>query len=232
MAMLINLPRHRIELFLIVAAILLTLLGTAMEVSYYLLDHKRLLGALRQLSLSEEANIPTWYSAMLLASSAVCLAAIAFVQPHGAGHYRRHWFILALIFLYMSLDETAVIHEMAIDPVREAFDLGGALYFAWTLPAALFMAIFLLSYLGFLRHLSPSSRNRFILAGLVYVVGAFGTEFVIGYWWETYGDDFTNGMLNVTQESMEIVGVSLFLSALLRHLAAMGGELRIVLVER
>ncbi len=228
----INLPRRRIELFLLVAAILLALLGTGMEVSYYLLDHKRLLGAVRQFTLGEEANIPTWYSAMLLASCALCLAAIAFTQTPDAGNYRRHWLILALIFLYMSMDETAVIHEMAIRPVRDAFDLGGAFYYAWTLPAALLMAVFLAGYLGFLRHLPRSSRNRFILAGLVYVGGAFGTEFLIGYWWETHGDNFTNRMLNVTQESMEIVGASLFLSALLRHLAAMGGEVRFLLVER
>ena len=223
----IDLPRRRIELFLIIAAILLTGLGTAMEVSYYLLDHKRLLGFLRQFSLGEEANIPTWYSAMLLASCAVCLAAIAFVQNPGAGNYRRHWLILALIFLYISMDETSVIHEMTIYPVRDAFDLGGMFYYAWILPAALFMAVFLISYLGFLRHLPPSSRNRFILAGLVYVGGAFGTELFIGYWWETHGDGFTNGVLNVIQESMEIIGASLFLSALLRHLAGMGGEVRI-----
>ena len=97
----INLPRRRIELFLLVAAILLALLGTGMEVSYYLLDHKRLLGAVRQFTLGGEANIPTWYSAMLLASCALCLAAIAFTQTPDAGNYRRHWLILALIFLYI-----------------------------------------------------------------------------------------------------------------------------------
>ncbi|NQV60408.1 MAG: hypothetical protein HQ502_12110 [Alphaproteobacteria bacterium] len=223
-----NLPRRRIEMFLIVAAILLIVLGTVMEVSYYLLDHKRLLGFLRQFALAEEANIPTWYSAMLLASCAICLAAIGFLQTPETGNYRRHWLILALIFLYMSMDETAVIHEMTVDPVREAFGLDGALYFAWVLPAAVLMAVFLACYLGFLRHLPSSSRNRFVLAGLVYVGGAFGTEFVIGYWWGIHGDTFGSGILNVIQEGMEIIGVSLFLSALLRHLAAMGGELRVV----
>ncbi len=225
----LNLPRGRIELFLIIAAIFLTLLGTGMEVLHYLFDHKRLLGFSRQFSLGEEANVTTWYSAMLLASCALCLAAIAFVLPRDGGNYRRHWLILALIFVYMSMDETAVIHEMTIRPLRNAFDLGGVLYYAWILPAALLMAIFLASYLGFLKHLPSSSRNRFILAGLVYVGGAFGTEIFIGYWWDTYGDNFTNGMLNVIQESMEIAGASLFLSALLRHLTAMGGELRIAI---
>ena len=223
----LSLSRHRIEIFLLVAWIVLTVLGTASEISYYLLDHKRLLGVVRQLSLAEEANIPTWYSALVLSSCALCLAIIGLSQtPNGEGS-RRHWLILSLIFLYISMDETSVIHEMTVRPVRETFDLGGAFDYAWTLPAAVLMTIFLFSYLGFLRQLQPGSRYRFILAGLIYVGGAFGTEFIISYWWETYGDGFTTGILNVLQESMEIAGASLFLAALIRHMARTSDEIRI-----
>ena len=223
------LSRKRIEQFLILGAVFLTLMGLAMDVSYYLLDHKRLLGMLRQFTLAEEANVPTWYSALLLISCALCLAIIAMRLPKGEANYRRHWLILALIFTYMSMDETAVIHEMTIRPLRYAFDLDGALYYSWVVPAAVLMGIFLFSYLGFLRHLPSSSRNRFILAGLVFVGGAFVTEFFIGYWWTTVGDGMTSGLLNILQESMEICGSSLFLSALLRHIEASGRDLSISL---
>jgi hypothetical protein len=127
------------------------------------------------------------------------------------------------------MDETAVIHEMTIEPLREALGLGGALYYAWTLPAAVLLAVFLFSYIRFLRYLPLVSRNRFIVAGLIFVGGAFGTEFILGYLRDTGNDNFAYGMLNVLQESMEIAGASLFLSALLRHLAARGSELRIKL---
>ncbi|MBT4044819.1 MAG: hypothetical protein HOF11_15060 [Rhodospirillaceae bacterium] len=226
--MALGLSYGRIERFLIIAALFLAAMSTLMEISYYLLDHKRLLGAVRQFSLAEEANIPTWYSALLLASCALSLAVIGLTRPTEKGSYRRHWLILSLIFVYMSMDEAAVIHEMSIRPVREALDLSGAFYYAWTLPAAVLMAIFLFSYRGFLRHLPATSRNRFVLAGLIFVAGAFGTEFILSYLWDVHGDDFAYGMLNVLQETMEITGASLFLSALLRHLAAQGDQ---VLVE-
>ena len=54
---------------------------------------------------------------------------------------------------------------MAIRPVREAFDLSGAFYYAWTLPTALLTAICLAGYLGFLGHFPAGSRNRLIQAG-------------------------------------------------------------------
>ncbi len=219
------LSRKRIEQFLILGAVFLTVMGIAVDISYYLLDHKRLLGMVRQFTLAEEANVPTWYSALLLISCAVCLAIIALRLPKGEPNYRRHWIGLAFIFTYMSMDEISVIHEMTIRPLRYAFDLDGFLYYSWVIPAAVLMAIFLIVYLGFLRHLPASSRNRFIVAGLVFVGGAFGTELFIGYWWTTVGDGFASGMLNVTQESMEICGSSLFLSALVRHLEASGGDI-------
>lgn len=59
--------------------------------------------------------------------------------------------------------------------------------------------------------------------------GAFGTEFVISYWWDTHGDGLMNGSLNVAQESMEIAGASLFLAALLRHMARTSDEILISL---
>ena len=215
---------RRVERFFIYSLIFLIVMSTAMEISYYLLEHKRLLGLVPQLSLTEEANIPTWYSTLLLAACALALAVIGVIER---GPYRRHWLILSLIFLYILMDEASVIHEMTIRPIRQAFDLSGAFYYAWTLPAAVLMVIFLLSYLGFLRYLPTVSRNRFVIAGSIFVGGTFGTEFIISYLWDTSGDDFAYGMLNVLQEGMEIAGASLFLSALLRHLAAQGNEVRI-----
>ncbi len=216
---------RRIERFLILGLIFFAVMSTLMEFSYYILEHKRLLGAVRQFSLSDEANIPTWYSTLLLASCALTLFVIGLNIAKEKGSFRRHWLGLGFIFTYMSMDEASIIHEMSIRPIRYALDLSGALHYSWTLPAAVLMAIFLLVYLSFLKYLPVVSRNRFILAGLIFVGGAFGTEFIISYYWSTEGDSFFTGMLNVLQESMEIAGASLFLSSLLRHLAGMGDSI-------
>jgi hypothetical protein len=55
-------------------------------------------------------------------------------------------------------------------------------------------------------------------AGTVFVGGALGTEFPISYWYDHYGYDFIYGSMNVVQETMEILGASMFLSYLLRYI--------------
>ncbi|MDP6342100.1 MAG: hypothetical protein QF491_01110, partial [Alphaproteobacteria bacterium] len=106
-----NLSRQTVGRLLVFATVFLCLASTGTEISYYLLDHKRLLGLVGQFSLGYEANVPTWYSSVLLLACAAVLAVIGFSRPPGKGGYRRHWLALAAIFAYMSLDEAAVLHE-------------------------------------------------------------------------------------------------------------------------
>src|SRR5687767_12947311 len=59
------------------------------------------------LSLSYETNIPTWIATVLLFSSAIVAAGIA----QKALAFRRHWWGVAAVFAYASLDEAIELHE-------------------------------------------------------------------------------------------------------------------------
>jgi len=65
------------------------------------------------------------------------LAAIAAATPKGKGGFRRHWFVLAAIFVYISIDETAQLHEMLNYPLRHAFGRSGVLHAALYVGGAL-----------------------------------------------------------------------------------------------
>lgn len=159
------------------------------------------------LSLSYEANLPTWFSSCLLFSCGVLLAAIA----HSAGAQRVAWWALSAIFLYMSLDEATELHEH----LGGMFGTGGVLYFDWVIPAAVVVAVVGVSFIPFLRSLPPATRNRFIVAGAIYVSGALLTELPLGYWTERAGDDnFTYALIDFVEETLEMVGAGLFLAAL------------------
>src|SRR3970040_3063736 len=62
------------------------------------------------LSLSYEGNLPTWYASSLLLACAILLGLIARDLPARAPG-RLHWWALAILFGYLSLDENAELHE-------------------------------------------------------------------------------------------------------------------------
>ena len=79
-------------------------------------------------------------------------------------HWARHWAGLAVLFAWLSLDETAEIHERIGKWLRDWLDLHGVLYYAGVIPALLLAVVVAVAYVRFLRALprrpwwAPSSR--------------------------------------------------------------------------
>lgn len=172
-------------------------------------------GLVPMFSLSYEQNIPTWYSSALLLCCSGLLAVIAVGAKQNKARYVGHWWLLAAAFLYISLDETACLHEEA----SRWFNLGGVLYFGWVIPAGIIVLLLGLSYLRFLAYLPRRTRVAFLVAGLLYVSGALLLELPLGYWTERAGtDNFVYAAIDWVEESLEILGVTLFLLSLLSYL--------------
>ena len=87
--------------------------------------------------LSYEQNLPTWYSSSLLLLCAVCLLLIALDKFRQQADFRYRWLILSLLFFYISLDETATLHEH----LSELFDLPGNFFYGWVIPAGIFVLV-------------------------------------------------------------------------------------------
>ena len=164
------------------------------------------------LSLSYEHNVPTWFSSVLLFCCALALGTIA--RSPGPGR-RAHWAVLGFIFLFMSLDETAQLHEH----LGLLLEGRGVLYFSWVIPAALAVAVGGLAFLPFLRALPSRRRNQFMAAGVTYVAGALLMELPLGWWTERAGNDnLTYAAIDHLEELLEMLGASLFLAALVEQL--------------
>jgi hypothetical protein len=193
-------------------SVALAAVGFASEIAY------RYFGAsfepvVQVFSLSYEHNLPTWFSACILFSCGLALAAIASRQRVGQPH-RWHWWGLSAAFFYISFDETAQIHEHL-----GQWELHGVLYFSWVVPAAAVVALLGALYLPFLRRLSPRRRRQFIVAGVLYVGGALFMELPLGWWYERAGDEnLVYAAIDHLEEVLEMIGASLFLSALVEEL--------------
>ena len=67
----------------------------------------------------------------------------------------------------------------------------------------------------------------FVLGGCLYVGGAIGVELIQGRHYESYRNDLSYNMIGTVEESLEMAGVIVFLSALLKYLADNNQEVQI-----
>jgi hypothetical protein len=215
----ITLSRARLRAGLFVTWLVVVGAGLTVELLKPVFELSSRTGAVPMFSLSYEQNIPTWYSSALLFTCALLLAAKSAGARASGDRFTHHWVALALAFLYISLDETAELHEHASD----FFQLDGVLYFGWVIPASFIVLAFGTAYLRFLWHLPKRTRVQFLVAGVIYVGGALGMELPLGLWTDRHGSkNLVYALLDVVEESMEMLGLNLFLLSLVDTLATDG----------
>lgn len=197
--------------------------GVAVEVLRPVYHLKSQSGVVPLLSLSYEQNLPTFYSAALLLACSLLLALIALGARRNGERFVAAWRVLSAGFLYIAVDEVLSFHEEA----SKLLALDGALHFSWVIPAAILVLLLGAAYVPFLRHLPRSMRLRFLLAGAIYVGGAVVMELPLGYWTVHHGtDNLGYGLIDAAEEAMEMLGLNLFLLALVDHLAEKGWSVR------
>ena len=127
---------------------------------------------------------------------------------------------------------TSRVNDCTVDPLRNAFPLGGIFYFSWVIIATPVVIALGLYFIPFLLRLPRSTAIRMVTAGAVFVGGALGTEFLCGYFASTSGIEALPYMVTAAiQECLESIGMTMFLIALLRHLAKIAPAMAIDLVQ-
>jgi hypothetical protein len=167
---------------MIVAVLIITLVSFAARSAMYMWGQEAFLQPLRLFDVGQERSIPTWFETIQFLLCSILLAVIAAAKKQRSDRYILHWSVLSVIFIYLSADESASIHE-AIGQLSEhllhnttGFTPSGAISFFWVVPGAVFVLIVLVAYLRFLAHLPRSTRRLFLFAGAVFVLGALGIE--------------------------------------------------------
>jgi hypothetical protein len=208
------------------ARVLLTLVGVLLTLSLlgqyskYALGHDTLKGFVPLFYVDLESNVPTWYSSVLLLLAAGLCALLA--RHHIAARlpYRRHWLVLAALFLLLSLDEIAMLHEYPIDPLREALGTTGPLYYAWVIPGLAAVVVCGLAYVRCWWHLPARTRGLCLLAAAAFVGGAVGVEMLSGMQASRYGEqNLTYALIVHLEEALEMLGVVIFIYALADYVA-------------
>lgn len=186
------------------------------------------IGHLGVLSLVQETSVGTWVTSVVHLLCAVLATIGARLARRERSRWVANWYLLAALFALMSLDEVAAIHERFSTPVRQVLGTGGgALYYAWVIPALLFAVAFFLLQVGFLRSLDARTRRNLIRAGLLFVAGAAGLEMVEAVL-ETQGLQHGTVYLSLVmaEELMELGAILWVVCTLADHLLRRVGELR------
>ena len=172
----------------------------------------------RLFNFDKEANIPTLFSSLLLFIS----SALLFIIYRTSSSKRFYWIILSLIFLFLCIDETAQIHEI-FNNRKSPFEIINRtqIKHLWVLPYFMLVLLVGLFFKKFLFTLPTKTRNLFILSGIIYVTGAIGLE-VLQEILKIYNPDINIVILKLLyslEEACEMVGISIFIYALLNYIA-------------
>lgn len=225
-------PRKIAGILTVVLLFLVFVYSTSQLIRYFT-GHDFQFGLLHLFNLDEENNIPTWFSSLLLSLCALLAALIGLRHKCLAYPFAIHWLALAAIFLCMSLDETASIHNMANGPLQKALHLGepGFFHETWVVLGGLFVLIVGASYYKFMIALPLETRQRFILAAGIYVGGAVGLEMIRGNTYPYDHSTLTDFLGGLCEESLEMLGLVICVYALSSYLSSQIGELHILFRE-
>lgn len=174
----------------------------------------------RMFNINREQSIPTWYSSSMLLLGALATGLIAFVKRRRGEPYRNMWLLLALLFVYLSADEGAGLHEYLTEPIGEALDTTGVFYFGWIIAGIIAVIVVGLVFFRFWLHQDSRTRLLYLLAAGLYVGGGIGVEMIgSNLWYEAGGSTMTYSAVGTIEELMEMLGAITFLYAQLQLLA-------------
>lgn len=191
-------------------------------------DNDSLAGLVALFSLGADGNLPTFYSSFAILFCAMLLTLIG-VAGWGDRHiHTAYWLGLAAIFLFLSVDEMLELHEHLNEPIRSALKTSGFFYYAWVIPYGALLLIFLAAYLRFLLRLPGRTAVLFVVAGATFVSGGIGVEMISAAHSEIHGNlNVTYVTLQTIEESLEMVGIVIFIFALAEYIDQRFGDLRL-----
>ena len=223
-------PR-RVFVGLLVGILVLTAASVSVHAVRLTTGHDHQLGLKQLFDLNGERNLASWFSSAILLTAATLLCSIGLACRARGERFTRHWLAMSAIFLVLAIDEVASIHELLTKPLRSELYLSSLFHYAWIVPGSIFALVFLFFYLKFLRELPVRTRWLFVISGAVFVGGAVGMEAIEGYYDVTYGHGgWGYVVLSTMEEVAEMLGISLFVFALMDYMALHVPEVRISIV--
>jgi hypothetical protein len=180
--------------------------------------HDHAMGLIPLFDISEEQNVPTYFTALLWIWTGMAMLTLATFRS--TGRVRFGLSALSLVCGYLAFDELFQVHE-EWDTVGERLSIvffGVAPYFAWIIVGAIVALGTGLLSLTIFWQLDRTFRRRLVVAGAVFVASALGIEGIESAWTSTHGFAGLYQVLVLVEECLEMTGVLLAFRACLLEL--------------
>jgi len=225
----IKLSPKSIALFFLGIVLFLLIAHLSIHAVRFITDVSFLSGPVQLFNLGSDTNVPTFYSSVAILVCASLLTLVGIAGREDRRIHASYWFGLALIFVFLAVDEIAMVHERATVPLQDALNTSGAFHFAWVIPYGLAVLVVLAVYVRFLLRLPVRTATLFVIAGGTFVTGALAFEMLSG--WHLDGDpsnyDAIYVALQTIEETFEMVGIVVFIYALTDYVDRQLGGLRL-----
>jgi hypothetical protein len=173
-------------------------------------------------NLNLEGNVPTWFSAVLMAAASLgaALCGAVTVATVDRRRERRGWNVFAVALLALSLDEAAEIHESVGRGLSRWFSWqeGFLTRAAWTGPYVLIGSALAFVLGRLLLTVHGPTRRMIVAACAVTAFGGIGIELIEAAALQIEDSPWVLRVTTNGQEVTELVGLALLLRALVGHL--------------
>lgn len=165
--------------------------------------------------VDNEISIPTWWSQLILFIPVLLGVALFRISNS------RWWLVFSALFLFLSIDEGAMLHEAFITKFREWTTNGSATGLSnhlWLIPVGIILLLMLVPFIRFMRQLPRRTAILLILGMGMFAFGAIVYE-TFGLIVFSESSPFLYSGINVAiEEGLEMSGACIVVFAALEEL--------------
>ena len=167
----------KILLFIMLVLLFCNLAGIILKYYY---NHDYVFGLIRIFSFDQELSIPSLYSILALLSCTILLTIICISEKKTGSKYAG-WLGLAIAFLYLTIDDSVMIHEELNRILKSYFNTSGIFYFVWIIPYLVLSILFVMAYVPFLCKLPKGDffLDEIFACNILITLLFFGKIFIV-----------------------------------------------------
>lgn len=162
---------------------------------------------------NQEANIPSFFSTLqFLAASLLLLIIALFKKSNGKKHLG--WLGISLLFFLLMLDEAVSIHEFLFTYLQEKYHNSSLFYYISLFVFGFVLVGIALIYIPFFNHLNKKLLIGMLSSMGIFLLGAIVFERIGNNIFDTYGLSFGYRLIYTVEETLEMLGLAIFINTL------------------